>query len=536
MKSALGPTGPPEPVALTTGAFVHASRHYLFAIAVIGVVYLLYGLCGGTLWSSAHAQVSVVGASTSTNSTTAAARKTFYDSGGSNHWAFWYTGSQIDYASSSDATTWTTRGNLSYNTTNFSVAFKVISGTSYVFLVTEADTYDVVIRRGTIAGTTITFDSAVTVLDGSSASDKYVLPSVALDSNDKVWTVAFKDLGDVGDRYHLTARRTTNAGSSMLTFDSASSMGKPATVVSSVSVVPLASGKMLAAVSGESGRNVIAYEYSGSAWSLASGGDYGALSFGRSGCNGIVYALTADSSGNLYAGGGFTTAGGTTANYIAKWNGTSWSALGTGMDSGVYALTVDSSGNLYAGGWFTTAGGTTVNYLAKWNGTSWSAPGTGMDNSVSSLTVDSSGNLYAGGEFSVAGDLPIPYLAKWNGTSWSALGTGMNHGVSALTVDSSGNLYAGGSFTTAGGATVNRIAKWNGTSWSAVGTGMDSGVYALTLDSSGNLYAGGGFTTAGGTTANYIAKWTGTSWSALGTGMDSSVYALTVDSSGNLYA
>jgi hypothetical protein len=295
-------------------------------------VYLI-ALLVSTGISSTHAQVSVVGASTSTSSTTPAARKTFYDSGSSNHWVFWYTGSQIDYASSSDATTWTTRGNLAYNTPNFSVAFKVISGTSYVFLVSEANTYDIVIRRGTISGTTITFDSAVTVLDGSSASDKYILPHVALDSNDKVWTAAFKDLGDVGDRYLLTVRRTTNSGSSTLTFDAATSMGKPSISVASVAVVPLESGKMLAAVSGESGVNAIAYEYNGSAWGMAGGGgDYGAIGF-AAGFDSGVAVIALDSGGNLYAGGSFTTAGGTTVNRIARWNGTSWSALGTGMDS-----------------------------------------------------------------------------------------------------------------------------------------------------------------------------------------------------------
>ena len=203
------------------------------------VVYLLASIL--LILADADAQVSVVGSSTSTSSTTPAARKTFFDSGSNNHWVFWYTGSQIDYASSSDATTWTTRGNLAYNTANFSVAFKVISGTSYVFLVSEANTYDVVIRRGTISGTAITFDSAVTVLDGTSASDKYIMPHVALDTNDKVWTAAFKDLGDVGDRYHLTARRTTNDGSAALTFDAASSFGKPSVAVSGVAMVPSAS-------------------------------------------------------------------------------------------------------------------------------------------------------------------------------------------------------------------------------------------------------------------------------------------------------
>src|ERR1051325_1066319 len=49
------------------------------------------------------------------------------------------------------------------------------------------------------------------------------------------------------------------------------------------------------------------------------------------------------------AGGDFTTAGGSTATYIAKWNGSSWSALGSGMNSNVTALAVSGS-ELYAGG------------------------------------------------------------------------------------------------------------------------------------------------------------------------------------------
>ncbi len=68
--------------------------------------------------------------------------------------------------------------------------------------------------------------------------------------------------------------------------------------------------------------------------------------------------------------------------------GTSWSALGTGMNNIVRALAMDSNGNLYAGGDFTTAGGTTVNKIAKWNGTSWSALGTGTSGSVYALAID----------------------------------------------------------------------------------------------------------------------------------------------------
>ena len=84
---------------------------------------------------------------------------------------------------------------------------------------------------------------------------------------------------------------------------------------------------------------------------------------------------------NLYAGGYFTTAGGVTATNIAKWDGSAWSALGSGMNGDgdiVYALAVSGT-NLYAGGDFTTAGGVPANYIAKWNGSAWSALGSGMN-------------------------------------------------------------------------------------------------------------------------------------------------------------
>jgi hypothetical protein len=47
-------------------------------------------------------------------------------------------------------------------------------------------------------------------------------------------------------------------------------------------------------------------------------------------------------------------AGGNSASNIAKWNGTNWSALGSGIEGDVYALAV-SGEYLYAAGSFTGA-------------------------------------------------------------------------------------------------------------------------------------------------------------------------------------
>jgi hypothetical protein len=81
------------------------------------------------------------------------------------------------------------------------------------------------------------------------------------------------------------------------------------------------------------------------------------------------------------AGGRFTVAGGVSANCIARWDGTSWSALGSGMNCvspAASCLSVLPNGDLVAGGRFTSAGGVSANGIARWNGTSWSALGSGM--------------------------------------------------------------------------------------------------------------------------------------------------------------
>lgn len=55
---------------------------------------------------------------------------------------------------------------------------------------------------------------------------------------------------------------------------------------------------------------------------------------------GSVSALVFDSSGNLYAGGDFAAAGGVSASRVAKWDGASWSALGSVMNSEIHALVI----------------------------------------------------------------------------------------------------------------------------------------------------------------------------------------------------
>jgi len=75
-----------------------------------------------------------------------------------------------------------------------------------------------------------------------------------------------------------------------------------------------------------------------------------------------------------------------------------WSPLGSGMSGTepfVYALAVYNN-ELIAGGNFTSAGGVSANYIAKWNGNDWAPLGSGMNNDVRTLTVYNN-ELIAGG-------------------------------------------------------------------------------------------------------------------------------------------
>jgi len=268
-----------------------------------------------------------------------------------------------------------------------------------------------------------------------------------------------------------------------------------------------------------------------------------------------VYALTVFDDGTgpaLYAGGVFTTAGDIAASNIARWDGTSWSSLESGVSGsagfvGSLAVFDDGTGPaLYAGGRFDTAGDVTVSNIARWDGTSWTPLGAGVNRGVRALTVFDDGTgraLYAGGDFDTAGDVTASSIARWDGTAWSPLGSGMGIGfgqpfVRALTVFDDGTapaLYAGGVFTTAGDVAASSIARWDGTSWSALESGVIGTVAALVVFDDGAgpaLYAGGNFNSAGNVATNDIARWDGEAWHDLGIGTSGWIGAIAVHSGG----
>lgn len=261
------------------------------------------------------------------------------------------------------------------------------------------------------------------------------------------------------------------------------------------------------------------------------------------GFSGVAYALAVDGN-NLYVGGCYTNAGGVTTTNIGYWDGSAWHALGDGLGVASIVISVRAiavkNGAVYAGGGFYNSGSQPVTNLAVWNGSAWSAVGGGVNSGLLALTFNG-GDLYVGGYFNQAGTTSASGIARWDGTNWSALGSGLSGGSAAACSIAvlNGTVCVAGAFTNAGGIRTTNFATWNGSSWSAA-AGNLNGVGYRAVSSGTNLYIGGSFTVAGDVWSVFIASWDGIRWSALGTpgrlnGVQSSVTALASDGT-NLYA
>ena len=234
------------------------------------------------------------------------------------------------------------------------------------------------------------------------------------------------------------------------------------------------------------------------------------------GLNDYVHALTNYFNGDLIAGGAFTAAGTQSVNRIARWNGSSWAPVGSGLNGPVYALATLPWGDLVVGGSVSNAGGVAVNNIVRYSPFEdmWLPLGSGVNGVVSSLLTTPAGEVYAGGSFTSAGSTPASRIARWNWSNWSPLGSGFgtsNVIVRDLAQLSGGDIIASGSFTAAGSVTANNIARWNGSLWSPLGNnGVNGQGYTLTTLPNDEVFVGGFFTQAGGVSANGFARFTTT--------------------------
>jgi len=254
---------------------------------------------------------------------------------------------------------------------------------------------------------------------------------------------------------------------------------------------------------------VIAY-YDGTAW----------INIATSMTGSDILALAVAPDGTLYAGGTFSILNGVAAANIAKWDGTTWTALAAGVNSTVNGISVAPNGDVFVVGAFTTAGGVSRRYVARYDGSSWHSMGAqaGLNDACYSVAVSKDGkHVYVGGDFTDQYGLAASALlriAKYtvSTNTFSAMGNGFNGRVNDIKLSDANIVYTGGNFSLSGIAPMLRIARWNNSAWEQVGNGFDSSVSGIAIDTKGNMVAVGSFGYSGELPIKKIALWNGSTW------------------------
>lgn len=229
-----------------------------------------------------------------------------------------------------------------------------------------------------------------------------------------------------------------------------------------------------------------------------------------------VHALYSDGQ-DVYVGGEFRYAGDLLVKKIARWDGTEWHALGSGVfnDGNYVADVIVHNGDVYAGGTFEEIGGVTVHRVARWDGSQWHALGGGAPAAAYALAFYD-GQLHAGGP---------GWLSRWDGATWTDVGSPGGSGLSSVRdlAVSGPDLYVCGRFTDLGGTSVLNVARGGGSTWSPLGGGLDGScvptVFGLACAGS-DVYAVGQYSNeAGGAALGGVGLWDGVAWSAVGSGI-----------------
>lgn len=253
--------------------------------------------------------------------------------------------------------------------------------------------------------------------------------------------------------------------------------------------------------------------------------------------------------GDLYVASdfGITEVAYTPTHGIARWDGTSWSAvygsdgttseeglwqeLGPSAEADVWGLAVWND-KLVIAGEFARAGTFAADNIVTWDGATqmWGSVDGGLDARATSLGMFD-GDIVAAGEFALAGATPAPGIARFDGASWSAMGAGVDGPVDEFCQFGS-DLVIGGKFGKAGAGRAGKLAVWDGAGYSTLqntpGRGLDDYPTALTVWDD-KLVAVGRFLHAGNVAARRVAAWDGSSWENLGAGVDKFVNAVCGD-------
>jgi hypothetical protein len=176
-------------------------------------------------------------------------------------------------------------------------------------------------------------------------------------------------------------------------------------------------------------------------------------------CSAPIVRLS-EYQGDLVAYGGFDAIGGALAKGIARWNGSSWQAFGSGPSGQLFPFTGGAvvGDRLIVPTFADSQDGLVNSMLETWDGTSWSVL-PGIRGNITCI-AGIGGVLYVGGVLELDGVAGKVSVASWGGLQWTTFGSGLGGPPTAI-VEHDGAIYFGGGFSTAGDKSSFGVARWD---------------------------------------------------------------------------
>lgn len=180
--------------------------------------------------------------------------------------------------------------------------------------------------------------------------------------------------------------------------------------------------------------------------------------------------------GDLFASGIFRDPNGNTCR-LARWDGFSWQFFTNevrGSLAGINDMKVFNN-ELYVAGRFFISDGNITNCIMKWNGSTWSNVGGGIDvdtnpfPTVKAMVVHNN-KLYCVGNFEKVGNTPALGLASWDNVNWCGYATSFETspgnfcGADCIEFHND-TMYVAGGFKYVDGLFMPHIIKWIGGSY-----------------------------------------------------------------------
>lgn len=233
-----------------------------------------------------------------------------------------------------------------------------------------------------------------------------------------------------------------------------------------------------------------------------------------------VKSMVKDSVNNLiYLGGSITKANNSFFNGIARYNGSSFDTLQTGVQGswGVVQSMQIFQNKLYVFGSFNYTGKYNCKFIGRWNGTSWDSVNFKPNQPIWSSDVYNN-ELYVSGWFDTIAGLPIKHVAKFDGTNWYDLSFPYADMTGAIKVYKN-KVYV---------ASYTGLWVYDNNTWSNLADSkgdMYRHVYGMSVIDS-LLYIYGRFNSLGGVTSKGIVAFDGVKWYGFGQGMSYSGYEI----------